>query len=127
MCRRGIRAYTARRLSGSTPAGKACPRAIRHTSAGGDAGQERRRKARSRAHGLRAAGAHVGAVRDWPPKILAREAEAEAVADPPPRGADVRSKPDFDVAIVGGGPAGGAMGAYLGRAGVRAGGLARDG
>jgi FADH2 O2-dependent halogenase len=28
------------------------------------------------------------------------------------------NKPDFDVVVIGGGPAGGAMGAYLGRAGV---------
>src|SRR4030095_806080 len=38
---------------------------------------------------------------------------------PTRRGAPVKSKPDFDVAIVGGGPAGAGRGAYRGRAGVR--------
>jgi flavin-dependent dehydrogenase len=39
---------------------------------------------------------------------------------------DVKAKPDFDVIVIGGGPAGAAMGAYLGKAGVRCAVLERD-
>src|SRR5580704_11031462 len=38
----------------------------------------------------------------------------------------VKEKPDFDVIVIGGGPAGAAMGAYLGQAGVKCAVLERD-